>query len=239
MAASKQELRTEIENELKSLASVVRSLDETELKSPSKCEGWTVAEVAGHIARFYEPFPALMWNLARWRVGLLNMNTFGERRNRHWAAKGPEELANLFESKVPFFAKLGAGSKIVLIELLVHQEDIRRAVNKPRDAAPNPETAWAAVEASFGQVGELKIDGTVKISVPDGPSAVLSAQNGKIQKDADSADVTVSGPPLELLHFLSGRESGVEITGKEDLVAAINQKPLHMRPFGTSPTPAS
>ena len=38
-----------IQQELKGFADLVRSLDEREWARPSRCEGWTVSDVAGHL----------------------------------------------------------------------------------------------------------------------------------------------------------------------------------------------
>jgi uncharacterized protein (TIGR03083 family) len=111
----------------------LHTLSPADWERPSLCEGWRVRDVVGHILYGQElKLWTLPWKLARFGFS-------SDRSGRHYSiqrAEGrpPEELLDAFDDRDPW-----AGTSRVfpphmnLLDRLVHHQDIRRALERPRD----------------------------------------------------------------------------------------------------------
>lgn len=139
----------------------LHTLDTREWERPSLCEGWRVRDVVGHILYGNElnlvtlPFTLARHGFSSDRSGKVHSIARAEGRP-------PEELLADFDNRNPW-----AGSarvfppRLVLLDRLVHHQDIRRAVDRPRtvpaerlvpllDAAPKLGTVFGSKRRSKG-----------------------------------------------------------------------------------------
>jgi uncharacterized protein (TIGR03083 family) len=111
---------------------VLASLDDDQWATPSLCDGWTVQEVAAHVAwATVDPPHALVAGLLRAR---LDVNRLNDENARRWARRGPaavlEQLrANAAEGATP----LGAPWPSPVVDAVVHDLDVRRPLGRPRE----------------------------------------------------------------------------------------------------------
>ena len=112
-------------------ADLLDQLTPRQWSSPSLCDGWSVRDVAAHtIAYLGQSRVALAVNMVRsgWNVDRLNA-----RGLREYVAVSTDQLAVLMRAGAePSGAGALYGSRVALIECLIHQQDVRRAVGKPR-----------------------------------------------------------------------------------------------------------
>ena len=114
-------------------AAYLRTLDDDDWEKPSLCEGWRVRDVVGHI---------LYGNEMNWFTLPFKMARFGfssDRSGRHYSiarAEGrpPQQLLEEFENRNAWAGTCRVfPPKMVLIDRLVHHQDIRRALGHHRD----------------------------------------------------------------------------------------------------------
>lgn len=119
-----------LRGERRDLHSFLAELTEEEWGSPSLCEGWSVLEVAAHLAS----------SIGVTRVGVVKRGlrygtgtTGANRRSAAaWAAKGPAQIVASFEDP----SRLGLGHFYpgwALSEAVVHHQDMRRALGRLRN----------------------------------------------------------------------------------------------------------
>lgn len=118
-------------DERREWASFLRTLSEAQWDRPSLCDGWTVRDVVAHAVSYEEATPlAVASRFVRGGLRLSGANAVGLRdrgfvpasalideleRNLH-----PRGLTRMF------------GSRIALLDAVVHNQDIRRALGFPR-----------------------------------------------------------------------------------------------------------
>jgi uncharacterized protein (TIGR03083 family) len=122
------------------LSAFLHALDVDDWERPTLCKGWRVRDVVGHILYGQElKLWTLPWKLARFGFS-------SDRSGQHFSiqrAEGrrPEDLLYDFDHRNPW-----AGTSRVfpdylnLMDRLVHHQDIRRALDRPR-AVPIERTA--------------------------------------------------------------------------------------------------
>lgn len=112
-------------------ADLLDQLTPRQWSSPSLCDGWSVRDVAAHtIAYLGQSRVTLAVNMVRsgWNVDRLNVRGLGD-----YVGTPPAELAKLMRTGAePSGAGALYGGRVALIECLIHQQDVRRAVGKPR-----------------------------------------------------------------------------------------------------------
>ena len=115
-------------------ADLLDELTPRQWTSPSLCDGWSVRDVAAHTVAYLGQGRAhLVLNMIRsgWNVDRLN-----DRGLRDYLGTLPDQLANLMRAGAePSGAGALYGSRVALIECLIHQQDVRRALGKPRTIA--------------------------------------------------------------------------------------------------------
>lgn len=117
--------------ERQEFADLLDELAPAEWVAPTLCTGWTVRDVAGHTIAY----------LAQTRLGLVasmlaargQLDRVNDRALRADAGSGPDELRTRMRAGTdPSGAGALYGCRVALIECLVHQQDIRRPLGRPR-----------------------------------------------------------------------------------------------------------
>lgn len=115
------------------LLDLLRTLSPEEWQHPSLCEGWMVRDVVAHLLWDTITVRRYLWVAAKYRwPDRINQHYVDESRNL-----SVDELIACFESILGggWLSSLMTGG--MLSDLVVHQQDIRRPLNKPRTVEPN------------------------------------------------------------------------------------------------------
>ena len=118
----------------------LHSLGDDEWERPSLCSGWRVRDVVGHILDGNE---LRLWTLP-WRLGRYGFSS--DRSGKAYSiarAEGrtPQQLLDDFDTRDPWAGTCRVfPARLVLLDRLVHHQDIRRALERPRDV-PTERTA--------------------------------------------------------------------------------------------------
>jgi uncharacterized protein (TIGR03083 family) len=144
------------DDEDRDFAAYLRSLDDADWDKPSLCEGWRVRDVVGHILYGNElNLLTLPWKLARFGFS-------SDRSGSHYSiarAEGrpPAELLRDFENRNAWAGTCRVfPPKLVLLDRLVHQQDIRRALGHERDVPGERVVACLDVAPGLGSVFRAK-----------------------------------------------------------------------------------
>ena len=118
--------------ERRELLELLRTLSADEWQTPSLCSGWTVRDVVAHLLWDTVTVRQYIWVAAKYR--------WPDRINQHYVdeARGlsTDELVSRFESVLDggWLSRIMTGG--MLADLVVHQQDIRRPLSRPRIIAP-------------------------------------------------------------------------------------------------------
>jgi uncharacterized protein (TIGR03083 family) len=130
------DIREALADEREQLVSDVRDIEGADWDRPSLCEGWAVRDVIGHLIRveaYYRYAAPFFIGLLRYG---LRINTCIARDARKRAAGRSSEslVADLAATRyeTTFGARLHPFSAIPLAELIIHGQDIRRALGMGR-----------------------------------------------------------------------------------------------------------
>ena len=148
-------------------SALLHDLTPEEWEQPSLCDGWRVRDVVGHILYGNE---LRLWTLP-WKLARFGFSS--DRSGRHYSAERaagatPDQLVADFDSRDAW-----AGTcrifppRLTLLDRLVHHQDIRRALDRPRtipderlravlDAAPELGSVFGAKRRTKG----LRLDAT-------------------------------------------------------------------------------
>lgn len=112
-------------------ASFLRTLSDAEWDMPSMCEGWTVRDVVAHAVSYEEATPlAVASRFVRGGIRLSGANAVALRdRGRGSAVALVDELERNLR---PRGLTRMFGSRIALLDAVVHNQDIRRPLGYPR-----------------------------------------------------------------------------------------------------------
>ena len=112
-------------------ADLLDELTPRQWTSPSLCDGWSVRDVAAHtIAYLAQSRARMALNMVRSGLSVDRLNA---RALRNYNGTPPERLANLMRvGAEPSGAGALYGGRVALIECLIHQQDVRRALREPR-----------------------------------------------------------------------------------------------------------
>lgn len=179
------------------LSGYLHTLDDEQWDKPSLCEGWLVRDVVGHILDGNE------LNLFTLPFRLARFGFSSSRSGKHFsiqraAGRAPAELLRAFDDRDPWAGTCRVfPDRLVLLDRLVHHQDIRRALGHPRvipadrlraclDAAPRLGSVFGAKKRTR-RVRLVATD--IDWSWGDGP--------------------TVTGPGEALLMAMLGRKQAV------------------------------
>lgn len=143
---SPSELSDVIRSERLALLDLLETLTPAQWATPSLCTGWTVQDVAAHVA--WAPVlrpPAAVTGIAK--AGF-RLNAFSADIARRWATRGPEAILTQLRANAAHDVKpVGVPRVAALSDAVIHAVDIRRPLGIPRAipaAAFAPIADWHA-----------------------------------------------------------------------------------------------
>ncbi len=175
------------------------------------CEGWTTAHLAAHLVlRERKPIAALGIVLG----GVFAKHT--ERTTRRLATKPFEDLIKKLRKGPPLLLRRIDG-QINVLEYTIHHEDVRRTADEweeRKGIEGLQEVIWKIQKRSAHLMARKLEDIDLTLSRPSG-EAVRISESGR--------QVTLTGEPIELAMFMTGRrdKSLVEISGDESAVTEM------------------
>ena len=189
-----------IRTERRALIELLETLDDDEWTVPSLCRGWTVQDVAAHVAWAPVLSPAAAAPaLARARFSI---NTMIADSAVRWSARGRSAILDQLRSNLADDAKQFALPPVAaLADAVVHPLDIRRPLDRPR---PIPRAAFTATADFFTGASSRW-----PMSIPVGGSA--SRRIAGLRLVADDLDWSrgqgpeVHGAAEALMLVLTGR----------------------------------
>lgn len=175
------------------LAAFLATLTPQQWDTPSLCTGWTVKDVVAHVISYEEL--GTMGLLKRFVKGrIVRANEVGV---DEFAALSPQELLEFLGNHLtPRGLTAGFGGMIALVDGLIHHQDIRRALGRPRTIPAD----------RLGRVLGL---------VPGNPRLGAGRRIRGLRLRATDIDWThgrgpeVSGPGEALLMAMAGRPAAV------------------------------
>jgi uncharacterized protein (TIGR03083 family) len=172
--------------ELRGFEALIRPLNPDEWSTPTRCAGWKVSDVAGHVV-------GTIADIAAGRLEQLTAPDSPERQARERAGRSPEELADELVGAGKAMADIGegiddaawAGPPPVAVpgtlgsavegiwyDTYVHADDIRDALGRPSERGPGLLAAVSHVVELLEDRGwgpaTLKLDGMGPIAVRGG-----------------------------------------------------------------------
>jgi uncharacterized protein (TIGR03083 family) len=117
-------------------ADLLTGLSAEQWDHPSLCERWRVHDVVAHVLSYDELGP---WRLA-WRFikGGFMPNRVNAIGVAEYAKRSPGQLTALMRACIrPRGLTAGFGGMIALVDGMIHQQDIRRALGIPRTVPPH------------------------------------------------------------------------------------------------------
>jgi uncharacterized protein (TIGR03085 family) len=178
---------------------------------PTLCGEWSTRDLAAHLVireRRIDAAPGILIPaLAGYTARVQEQVTAADDWNvlLDKIASGPP-LLSPFKLLDPF---------VNVAELYIHHEDVRRAASDwaPRELDQGAVSALTRQVSLMARMALAKAPAKVSLRTPDGKT-LATAGRGE--------SVVVTGEPLELLMFSSGRdEAQVEFTGDDAAIAAV------------------
>lgn len=195
---------------------LVQTFRATDPDAPTLCEGRNVRRLLAHLTqREQSPIARILDSIARKPPGqeprLTKLTTQAATRHGYDAL-----IEQFLQGPRRWSPMRWAGDKFNLVEYLIHQEDIRRAGTQPAEPRDLPEAEQDAVWQQLGLLAKLGLRKSpvgVRLSTPQERNRVGKA----------GAGVTLTGEPLELALWLSGRRrpAHVAVTGTTAAIDAF------------------
>ena len=195
-------------DELDNFEQLVRSLSHEDMAVPSRCEGWTVGDVAAHVI-------GGMADIANGRLeGLgtpeVTQRQVDERKGRT-ASELADELAGVTKQSADLLAvfddeawngpspggfdfSLGEGVEALWYDAYLHGDDIRAALGRPSVAGPG-------VEASVSHITDVLTRngwGPATVALDGLPEFTIGTPG--------PGDRRIEGDPLTFIHVGTGRK---------------------------------
>jgi uncharacterized protein (TIGR03085 family) len=178
---------------------------------PTLCGDWSTRDLAAHLVireRRIDAAPGIMIPaLAGYTARV---------QEQVAAADDWNVLLDKIASGPPLLSPFKLLDPVVNVaEMYIHHEDVRRAASdwEPRELDRDAVTALTRQVSLMARMALAKAPAKVSLRTPDGKT-LATAGRGE--------SVVVTGEPLELLMFSSGRdEARVEFTGAEAAIAAV------------------
>jgi uncharacterized protein (TIGR03083 family) len=111
-------------------------LSEEQWEQPSLCELWRVRDVVAHVVSYEE---LSRWQLVRrFAKGTLRPRRINAIGVAEYAPRSPKQLTQLMRTSIPPRGLTSAfGGMIALVDGMIHQQDIRRALGLRREIPPD------------------------------------------------------------------------------------------------------
>jgi uncharacterized protein (TIGR03083 family) len=117
--------------ERQDFAAFLETLTPQQWEAPTLCDKWNVRQVAAHAISFDEL--SGRQSVGRFVRGLLIVDRINDVGVADYADRSPEQLIALFRDHAhPHGLTAGFGGRIALTDNMIHQQDIRRALDIPR-----------------------------------------------------------------------------------------------------------
>ncbi|WP_344680925.1 maleylpyruvate isomerase family mycothiol-dependent enzyme [Saccharopolyspora taberi] len=120
--------------EREDFAEFLATLTPREWEAPTLCEGWSVQDVVAHVISYDElTGRELVRRLGRGGIRRANAAGVAE-----YAPRGPEALLALVRAHTtPRGLTAAFGGRIALLDGMIHHQDIRRPLGRPREIPPD------------------------------------------------------------------------------------------------------
>lgn len=178
---------------------------------PTLCGEWTTRELAAHLVvreRRLDAAPGIL---------VPALADYTERVTQQVAAETDwNVLLDKIASGPPLLSPFKLLDPLVNVtEMFIHHEDVRRGKSgwEPRELDDGADSALARQVSLMARMALGKAPGQVVLRTPGGKTLATAGRG---------ATVVVTGAPLELLMFASGRDQvRVEFDGDDEAVAAV------------------
>lgn len=185
--------------------------------APTLCEGWTAADLAAHLVIRARRPDAAAGILVKPLASYTQRVQDGVRRGTAWP-----QLVESVRTGPPFPLSLNPVDEAVnTVEYFVHLEDVRRA---------RPGWEPRALDPDLERVLWSRLKSMSRLLLRKAPVGVTLVAPGYGQVTGKRGDpqVTVTGPPGELLLFAFSRQDAtrVDLTGDADAAARLRQAHL-------------
>jgi uncharacterized protein (TIGR03083 family) len=187
MSLPRETVSNEYPRELDNFTKLVRSLNDEEWNTPSRCDGWTVGDVARHVA-------GTLHNVATGNLDGLGTPEVTKAEVDDRAGRSPAEVADEIDADkkvaVDLLAgfdddawagpvpapnipgTLGDGVEALWYDAYLHADDIRAAAGRPSERSPSLEAAVSHVATVLDSQGwgpaTLALDGVQERAVGGG-----------------------------------------------------------------------
>ena len=182
--------------ERQDFADFLSGLSPAQWEHPTLCELWRVRDLVAHVISYDElSRRQLVWRFVRGAFISSRVNAIGV---AEYAARSPGQLTELMQACIPPHGlTAGFGGMIALVDGMIHQQDIRRALDLPRDIPPE----------------RLRTVLDYSLNVPAVRGARRSRGARLMATDLDWSHgdgAEVSGPAEALLMVMAGRRSALD-----------------------------
>jgi uncharacterized protein (TIGR03083 family) len=173
--------------ELEEFSALVRSINDQEWEAPSRCEGWTVGDVARHVA-------GTLTNVTTGNLEGLGTPEMTKQEVDERKGRSPAELADEIDTGAKFAADmlagfdddawagpvpapnisgtLGDGVEALWSDTFLHADDIRAAIGRKSERTPGLQAALSHVATVLEQQewgpATLALDGVTEFPVRGG-----------------------------------------------------------------------
>jgi uncharacterized protein (TIGR03085 family) len=194
-------------------AALVTTMREVGPDQPTLCGEWTTRDLAAHLVVREGRLDAA--------PGILipALADYTERVQNQVAADSDwNVLLDKIASGPPILSPFTLLDPLVNVsEMFIHHEDVRRAVSgwEPRAIDAGTAAAVARQVPFMARMAMSKVPGHVSLRTPEGKTLATAGRG---------PTVVVTGEPLELLMFASGRnEARLTFSGDDDAVRAVRE----------------
>jgi uncharacterized protein (TIGR03083 family) len=216
MTLTREDISQGLLQEMESFEQLIRSLDESEWATPTRCDGWTVSAVASH-------FIGQMGDVVAGRLDGLGSPEVTQREVDERVGRSPAELADelhgvrkttadllaVFDDDAwnahmdSYDGTLGDGVEALWFDGYVHGDDIRAAIGRPSERgdglrASASHLSTELTKASWGPA-TLALEGLPEFEVSGGgrrvegdPLAFVLAATGRGDPAAIGVDASVN-----------------------------------------------
>lgn len=201
------ELPELIRTERLALIDLLETLTPGDWATASLCRGWTVQDVAAHLA-WAPALPPLEATVGLVRAGFRINRSIADSAVR-WSRRGPAAILDQLRSNAATDAKpIGVPARAVLTDAVVHALDIRRPLGRPRPIPP----------AAFRPTADFNAGMRWPLSIPVGGSTHKRIAGVRLVADdldwSHGQGPEVRGSAEALMLLLTGRPIGPdELTG--------------------------
>lgn len=195
---------------------LVETLRQTAPTAPTLCTGWDARRLLAHLVQREQDLPGgVVDAVARAKPGAEpRLSRLVEQAE---SPQGYADLVDRFVAGPPRWSPLSwAAEQLNLVEYVIHHEDVRRAGTgaAPRDI---PLSQARQIWRQLPVLARLRLRRSpvpVTLALPGGEQKVVRQGEG---------GVVLSGEPVELALYLSGRRpvAEVQVTGSPDSVASF------------------